>query len=367
MSWLDRVDADHHLDGVVAEPGRQLERRAPSTRGRPTRWTARRGGASVIDRRSTGHRVDQVEALEDDALAQRPRADLELGQVEDVHDRVGDERAGDELVRRGSARRRAGRRARRARHRHQLRDPLRRTRASRTRRTSGPFAGRSRTADPRQRAERLGRRDGVVRRPGPEHGAGVAGDVGADAACAASREPSLVGAASPGTRGSAGRAERQRLRHVGRLVGTRRRSPASHRRCRRRARRPSDQPNQRRTARKVSRASSSPGSTSMSTPVASPDPVEHVVAVGRVTDRRRREAEDLLAALVLGDDERAEATNSVSARRPARRRAPSASRCSASRSGSLNENAGSGAAPPVRVDHEQVPGVGADVEDAQPA
>ena len=130
------------------------------------------------------------------------------------------------------------------------------------------------------------------------------------------------------------------------------------------ASRPADQPNQRRTARKVSRASSSPGSTSIATPVSLGDVVEHLVAVGGVAHRRGREAEHVLAALVLGDhdgvgDERGQRVDPASGvtapsvevlgepqrllvgvRRQRRRAA-------------------------VGVDHEQVAGVGADVEHAQ--
>ena len=111
------------------------------------------------------------------------------------------------------------------------------------------------------------------------------------------------------------------------------------------ASRPADQPNQRRTARNVSRASSSPDSTSMSTPVRSRT---WSSTASELTASRTAEvanAEHLLAALVLGDDQRL-GGEVVSASMPRSRTAPSSSRCSASRSGCLWENAGSGAAPP---------------------
>ena len=112
------------------------------------------------------------------------------------------------------------------------------------------------------------------------------------------------------------------------------------------ASRPEDQPNQRRTARNVSRASSSPGSTSMSTPVALLDVGEHLVGVDGVAHRRGGEAaisSQPLSSATTSD----EATNWVRASTPASLTAPDASRCSASRSGSLWEYAGIGAAPPL--------------------
>ena len=112
------------------------------------------------------------------------------------------------------------------------------------------------------------------------------------------------------------------------------------------ASRPEDQPNQRRTARKVSRASSSPGITSISTPVRS-----RTRARTSSPLRASRTAEVAKPASspqpLSSATSTEEATNRVSASTPASLTAPVASRCSASRSGSLWEYAGIGAAPPL--------------------
>ena len=91
-----RVGPDHDLDAVVAQPGGQLERRRRTPRGRPTPSTAppsRRARRPVVpDRPHRAPRVGTaqphpVQAPQDDALAQRPRADLEVVQAEQVHRR----------------------------------------------------------------------------------------------------------------------------------------------------------------------------------------------------------------------------------------------------------------------------------------
>ena len=51
-----RVDADHHLDRVVAEPARRRRRRARTTRGRPRRWRGRSRATSAAPAQ-TGHAV----------------------------------------------------------------------------------------------------------------------------------------------------------------------------------------------------------------------------------------------------------------------------------------------------------------------
>ena len=218
-------------------------------------------------------------------------------------------------------------------------------RASSTRRTSGPSADGGGTADPGQRAERLRGGDRVVGRDRPaaptrRRGRCRPGSCGA----ARARRPVRRVAAVEPLAGQPAGAERERLRHVGLLVGPgrdlqRAAADVEHRQA------PEDQPNQRRTARNVSRASSSPGSTSRSTPVSLRGRGRALLGVAGVADRRGGEGEHLLAALVLGHLHRS-ATKAVSASTPASVIAPSSSRCSASRSGSLWEYAGSGAAPP---------------------
>ena len=138
------------------------------------------------------------------ALAQRPRADLEPVEVEDVHHRLGDERARDALV--GPVRRDARAARRRsasvirtsgvelARARRRAGRAHQRAVAGRApRRRSGPASGTSSTWPTAWSGT-----------PGAEHGAGVAGDLGTDPACAA-RAPSPGPAGRGGaTRGSAG-------------------------------------------------------------------------------------------------------------------------------------------------------------------
>ncbi len=110
------------------------------------------------------------------------------------------------------------------------------------------------------------------------------------------------------------------------------------------ASRPDDQPNHRRTARNVSRASSSPGSTSMVTPVLSRtwSSTSSELLASRTADVAKPAiSSQPLSSATSTDD----ATNVVSASTPSSVTAPEASRCSASRSGSLCLYAGMGAAP----------------------
>ena len=97
-----------------------------------------------------------------------------------------------------------------------------------------------------------------------------------------------------------------------------------------------------------------------------PDRAQHRLAVGRLADGRRGEGEHLLGAHCPRPRCAASATNSDQRVDAARWRSPpSASRSSARRSSILYEYAGRGARPVVGVDHEQVDGVGTDVEDAE--
>ncbi len=131
------------------------------------------------------------------------------------------------------------------------------------------------------------------------------------------------------------------------------------------ASRPDDQPNHRRTARNVSRASSSPGSTSMSTPVRSRTCSSTSSELRRVPDRRRGEPGHLLAALVLGHlhrrrDEARQRLDALVGHRP---RGVEVLR-ETQRLLVLVRRHGRGT--PRGVDDEEVPGVRADVENAQP-
>src|SRR5690349_1135793 len=105
-------------------------------------------------------RAELVEPVEDDALPQGPRADLELRQVEDVHHRGRDERPGHDLV--GPA----GGDARQlgdalAVHLEQLGDPLLEVGGGEQPAYEQALAGWRRPADAGERAERLRRRDRV--------------------------------------------------------------------------------------------------------------------------------------------------------------------------------------------------------------
>ena len=259
----DRVDADHHLDRVVAEPRGELEavRR---------RLGVDRGGGQGDQ---PAH-ADLVQPLEDDALAQRPRADLQLGEVEQVHHRVGDQRAGDDLVR--PARRDAGQVGDLlGRHLQQLRDPARA--ASRRRAPGAPAARRPTGAAPQIRASERNVFEVATAWSGAGRSdrAGVAGDVRPGSSGAARAPRPASSAVGEVVAGQPAGAERQRLRDVRAPRRSRPRSPASRRRCRRRPAVP-------RTSRTTGarRGTSAgprprPGSTSMSTPVSSRTCVEH--------------------------------------------------------------------------------------------
>ena len=216
---------------------------------------------------------------------------------------LGDQGARDDLV--GAARRDAGQR-RRARRRTS-RPAWGSTRAARrsgsVRGTSGAVAGRRRAADPGQRAERLRRRGRLV------------GRARRAAGCPASRAISArIWRRSCADRLLVGRRRRRSTARASRAApsgsdqatsGASSAPPAISSEpppMSKTASRPADQPNQRRTARKVSRASSSPDEHRRSrTPVRSWTWSSTSSAVAGVAHRRGREAEDVLAALVLGD------------------------------------------------------------------
>ena len=327
-----RVDADHHLDRVVAQRRGVARRRARSTRGRPRPSTGRSAAGRASGRRRPGAEIWSSRS-QDHALAQRPRADLSSAQAEEVHARLGDERARHDLV--GPARRDAGQSASSSASSRSASGSTRAARRARARGgTSGPSpdgAAPQIRASERNVFEVAAAWSGAPARSSRRR----RGRCRRGSACAAARTSSLagrpLGEELPGQPGRARAAATRRRRAPRRR---RRRSPASRRRCRRPPAGPADQPNQRRTARKVSRASSSPESTSSSTPVALARRGEHVVGVGGVADRRGREAEHVLAALVLGDPQGAR-DEAASASIPRSVTAPSSSRCSASRSGSL--------------------------------
>ena len=208
----ERVDADHHLDGVVAEAGGVRE----GVRGRL--GVDRGRGQADRGVTASARPTELVEPLEDHALTQRPRADLQLGQVEDVHAGLGDQRAGHDLV--GAARRDPGQVGELVRrHRDQLGDPLAqrrpaaacaapaRPRRRARRRRCGPASGTSWTWPPPGRERR--RAAGCRRRGRSRRGS----------ACAAAHASSSRGAVVEEAARQPGRAQRQRPGDVGRLVG----------------------------------------------------------------------------------------------------------------------------------------------------
>ena len=104
-----------------------------------------------------------------------------------------------------------------------------------------------------------------------------------------------------------------------------------------------------------------------STPVSSLDPGEHLLAVGRLADAPRwRTRAAPRRPCPRRPRRHSRRRTSTSASAPAVAIRPSSSRSSASRSSVLCEYAGSGRRARVGVDHEQVHGVGADVEDTEP-
>src|SRR5688572_13775911 len=108
-------------------------------------------GTSV---RAAAQERDLVDALEDDALAQRPRADLQLLEVEDVHAGLGHERAGHDLVL--TRRRYAGKYGELVGgHLDELGDPLRQVRHRQRALDQGAVARGRGSADPCQGPKRL--------------------------------------------------------------------------------------------------------------------------------------------------------------------------------------------------------------------
>ena len=105
----------------------------------------------------------------------------------------------------------------------------------------------------------------------------------------------------------------------------------------------------------------------MVTPVRVGDVGEHVLGVHRVAHGGRGEPEHLLAALVLGDHAATEATKPVSASTPGLRdTAPLLVEVLGQAQRLLVREGRQRCGAAVGVHHEQVPGVGADVEYAQP-
>ena len=129
------------------------------------------------------------------------------------------------------------------------------------------------------------------------------------------------------------------------------------------ARRPADQPNQRRTARKVSRASSSPGSTAMRTPVSSATWSRTASQLRASRTAEVANAEHVLRALVLGDDD---GVGDELGQRldPALGDLAVLEVLGQPQRLLVGVRRQRGRAA-VGVDHEEVPGVGADVEDAE--
>ena len=340
----DHVDADHHLDGVVAElvgvlegvgRGLGVDRCVDRANREATTVPVSRSGAEL------------VETVEDDALAQGPRADLELVEVEDVHTAdatsapattwwarfletpgrsaisslVHVQQLGDPLVEVGG-RRGCGVRA----------DP--RSRA--LRRRSAPASGRSSRSRRRGRARR---RAASVPASWAIGGADVLAQLAQPLVVQRRLRPrSARGSADPAPSGSDQATSGDSSSPAGDLE---------------------------RAAADVEDGEAPRGPPEPATYGQEGQPGlvlagehldldtgallatwrEHVVAVVGVADRRGREGVDLLAALVLGQlegvpdelDERVDALVADRCR-------PS-SRCSASRSGSLTDDAGIGAAP----------------------
>ena len=311
----ERVDADHHLDGVVAEPRGVARRRARSTRGRPRRSRARSAGRT----RRSAPRRDRVWSmpLEDHALAQRPRADLELrrGRRCPCTPRRPARPATIWWV---AARRDAGQPAQLVGdHRDQLGDPVAQVRGRERRAaTSGPSPE---GAAPQIRASDRNVLDVATARSGaPPRSSwpGVAGDLGADLLAQRADRPRRRAGRRRSTRGPAGPRPAAPTRRRRAPRRRRRRSPASRRRCRRRpAGRPTSRtsgvrrgrsagPRPRRTAPRCRRRSLRRTWSSTSSELAASRTAE--VA----------NAEHLLAALVLGDDDATTRRTSVSASMP---------------------------------------------------
>ena len=211
-----RVDADHHLDRVVAQRRRPAEGvggRLGVDRGggEGDQWGRGHGSARP------GHDRDLVEALEDDALAQRPRADLQLARSK-MSMQASATSAPGRSGASGSARRPAGRRAPRATCPSAWGSS--RT-ASRARARAAP-AARPRSAR-RRRCVRATGTSWRWRPPGPARrvaaGARRRGRSRRGSACAGRGSRRPTDAAPEPRPGHPGRTERERPGHVGVLVG----------------------------------------------------------------------------------------------------------------------------------------------------
>ena len=129
------------------------------------------------------------------------------------------------------------------------------------------------------------------------------------------------------------------------------------------ASRPADQPNHRRTARKVSRASSSPGRTAMRTPVSS---ATWSRTASQLSASRTAEVANpsMSCAPLSSATTTASATNLVSALMPDRVISPSLEVLGEAQRLLVGVRRQRGRAA-VGVDHQEMTGVGADVEDAE--
>ena len=359
----ERVDADHHLDGVVAQLRRRTRRRAPSTRGRPRRSRARSAVPSVA---AGSRRSGRAARGSRPRAAPTGRSRARAGRRCPCTPRRPARRARSGGC--GSARRRAGRRAPRrviaislgihsassasssdARHQRARRRTARRRR-------SGPASGTSWRSRP----------------PGPERPPrsslpGVAGDLGADLlAQRRGRRPRRAVPSAKNSRASRAAPSGSDQATSGRLVGAAGdlQRAAADVEDRQPAGRPAEpaaygeegQPRlvltgqhldrRRRCARRRGRAPSSELTASRTAEVAN--------------------AEHLLAALVLGDHERLGDEARPARRSPAwRHRAVVVEVLGQPQRLLVGVGRQRGGAA-VCVHHQQVAGVGADVEDAQP-
>ena len=273
---------------------------------------------------------------------------------------------GDDLVRRGSARPRAASASSSASIVEQLGDPLAAgRRAPSVAADERAVARRRGAADPGQRAERLRGRDRVVGRARAQQVPGVAGDLGADLLAQRRGSPRRRASVARSARGPA--APRPSGSDQA-TSGASSAPPAISSEpppMSKTASRPADQPNQRRTARKVSRASSSPGSTS-------------IVDAGRVARRGRARRRSCAASRTAEVAKPSISSQPLSSATTTRVGDELGERLDA-RLGDravvvevlgepqrllvgVRRQRGRAA---VGVDHQQVPGVGADVEDAQ--
>ena len=227
-----------------------------------------------------------------------------------------------------------------------------------------PVAGGGRAADPRQRAEGLRRRDRPVRARRPAAGYRRRGRSRPGSSCAAHGS-----CRRRGRRARCSRASRAAPSGIDQATSGHSSPPAAISSdpppMSKTASRPDDQPNQRRTARNVSRASSSPGSTPMSTPVRSLHLAQHLVGVARRRGPPRSRTASISSQPLSSATSRAEATKSASASMPARDdRAGLVEVLGEPQRLLVGVGRERGGAL-VGVDHQQVAGVGTDVEHAQ--